>query len=387
MVSVLVVGAGAAGLTAAYNLVRSGVNVTILEANAFLGGRARKLEGFADFPIDIGCEWVRRQGDLAQIVNNPNVTIPTTILHDTNPSSIWEDGFLEPWSFELGEYKWINFTWFDFFDQIIAPPVKEHIKFNCQVTSLDYTGKPTATCADGRSFQGDKVIVTVPMSILQGDVITFNPPLSNPVRNAINDFDFQPGFKVFMRFRQKFYPNFLFVSADDGVSGERTWYDETFGQTTQDNVMGLFVYGSLTAPYYGLGGENAMKDQVLSELDNVFNGQASQFYIEHHIQDWTKEAFIKGAYTQTVADTGSIAFLQEPINDKLLFAGDALPVNDLAWGYASEAAFSGELAARNAMDLLGVTPVSGSVALVARWKYCWVWTGMLLLPVFHAIVS
>ncbi len=50
---VVIVGAGVAGLTAGYLLEQSGVEFEILEARSEYGGRVRKLEGFADFPIDI----------------------------------------------------------------------------------------------------------------------------------------------------------------------------------------------------------------------------------------------------------------------------------------------------------------------------------------------
>ena len=46
---VTVIGAGLAGLAAAYELQRAGHNVTVLEARPFPGGRVRTLrDGFAD---------------------------------------------------------------------------------------------------------------------------------------------------------------------------------------------------------------------------------------------------------------------------------------------------------------------------------------------------
>lgn len=52
--SVIVVGAGPAGLSAAHLLVRAGVEVTVLEAAPAYGGRVRRTLDLVDFPIPLG---------------------------------------------------------------------------------------------------------------------------------------------------------------------------------------------------------------------------------------------------------------------------------------------------------------------------------------------
>lgn len=56
---VIVIGAGAAGLEAASTLLaRKAFDVKILEASNMIGGRIRQIEGFADFPLELGAEYV-----------------------------------------------------------------------------------------------------------------------------------------------------------------------------------------------------------------------------------------------------------------------------------------------------------------------------------------
>ncbi len=55
---VIIVGAGAAGLNAGRVLNEKGVNFTIVEASDQVGGRLRKNTEFADFPLDVGAEWI-----------------------------------------------------------------------------------------------------------------------------------------------------------------------------------------------------------------------------------------------------------------------------------------------------------------------------------------
>ena len=71
--SVLVIGAGIAGLSAAYHLQAAGKRVMVLEARNRIGGRVWTSRDFADFPVEFGAEmmhghniatweWVRKLG-------------------------------------------------------------------------------------------------------------------------------------------------------------------------------------------------------------------------------------------------------------------------------------------------------------------------------------
>ena len=55
---VIIIGAGASGLAAAKVLEKNNIDYTILEATDRYGGRLKKDTILADFPIDIGAEWL-----------------------------------------------------------------------------------------------------------------------------------------------------------------------------------------------------------------------------------------------------------------------------------------------------------------------------------------
>jgi len=63
--NVIIIGAGAAGLYAAKVLKEAGINVIILEASGIHGGRVRPVEGFSDFPVEAGAEFVHGKGNTA----------------------------------------------------------------------------------------------------------------------------------------------------------------------------------------------------------------------------------------------------------------------------------------------------------------------------------
>ena len=55
---VLVVGAGIAGLSAAYHLEAAGIESTVLEARERIGGRVWTDRDFADIPVEFGAELI-----------------------------------------------------------------------------------------------------------------------------------------------------------------------------------------------------------------------------------------------------------------------------------------------------------------------------------------
>ena len=90
--SVIVIGAGAAGLAAAERLVSDGLEVTVLEASGRVGGRIRHLEGFADFDIELGAEEVHGlENCLVPLVEASGADL---IRHETAHDYIRYDGKL-----------------------------------------------------------------------------------------------------------------------------------------------------------------------------------------------------------------------------------------------------------------------------------------------------
>jgi Flavin containing amine oxidoreductase len=148
----IIVGAGVAGITAGYELIRRGdpSQVLILEASSVWGGRVRKVnESFADFSMDIGGGWIHENGEgspnaraLDAIVNDPQVKISLETAVDKRPFVYFEDGerVESPAQGDGGskvlDEIFVNATWYDFFDTYIYPTVKDHITYDCAVNLL-----------------------------------------------------------------------------------------------------------------------------------------------------------------------------------------------------------------------------------------------------------
>ena len=337
---VIIVGAGAAGLAAGYLLKRYGVDFEILEAAPVYGGRLKKAEGFADFPIDIGAEWIHTNPSiLADIINNPEVkaAIDITVY---NPQTIksWNNGKLKSHNYISSfytEWKFKNTTWFGFFEEYIVPHVLDKITLSRPITEIDYSAdKVLLKTANNETYEADKVLVTIPIKILQNNQIDFVPSLPNDKIDAIDSVYMGDGIKIFVEFKERFYPDFVvFGKILQGLNEEEKFvYDAAFRKDSGKNILALFAINEKAAAYTQLNTEAEIIAQFLRELDEIFDGKASENYVKHIIQNWSKEPYIQGAYSYSFDGKQSsiVNEIKEPVMDKLYFAGEALSIENHA---------------------------------------------------------
>lgn len=338
--SIVIIGAGVAGMTAAYLLAQKGIDFKILEASSTYGGRIKRTTSFVDFPIPLGAEWLHTAvSELTDIVNNPATQINTQLqgYQSQNQVGYFENGNLTfgPIFTEFGndfeDKKFVNSSWFDFFEQYIVPSISSKMIFNKQITSINYIGSKVLLADSlGQNYEADKVIVTVPLKILQEGIISFTPTLPLLHTSAIQNAPVWGGIKVFIEFSTNFYPTYLTFPDSETNTGQRVYYDASHGQSSSANVLGLVALGTQAQPYQNLTG-NALKNYILNELDTVFGGIATPNYIQHIVQDWSNEPFIRSAYLADTAASEISEILSNSVDNKVFFAGEAYTKED-DWG-------------------------------------------------------
>ena len=327
--NVIIVGAGASGLAAAKKLEEEGISYQILEATDKPCGRIQKDENFADFPIDLGAEWIHEDKSILNyLINQPGSepSVQTILYQPMNIHEVVGDTISQISNQEMliyyanfiNEYKFKNTTWHDFIYEHFVQNVEQNIIYNSKVTAIDYSGDQTVlTTENGIEHQADKVILTVSVGVLKSNAISFNPSLPTEKINAIQDVEFLPGFKLIMKFSNQFYPDVISYE----TTGEKSYYDMTYGKNSQDHVLGLLSTGISAEEYYLIGDSNAIVDTVLQELDGYYNGLASQCYLGSYIyKDWGQHTFTQGTWTsnfQTASED-----LIAPLENKVYFAGE-----------------------------------------------------------------
>jgi monoamine oxidase len=348
--SVIVVGAGAAGLSAAHLLSRRGVDVEVIEARKFHGGRIEHLTGWVDFPIPLGAEWLHGEPEeLSRIVDDPGVEVATEVVRydPADPSGYFEGGELTLYEIgdEYADRKFVGSSWFDFFDTYVVPGIADRMTFDTAVTRIDHGGdRVMVTDVTGEVREVDAVIVTVPVVALRDGDIEFVPPLPEAKKTAIDAVDVWGGIKVFLEFDERFYPAFVEFPDSYSPQGQRLYYDAGYAQRSDANVLGLFAVGAPARRYQSLD-ESDLRDQILAELDEIFDGAASRTYLRHVARDWDAEPFIGQAYVADNADWRQVSELGRPVGDRLWFAGDAYTDGE-NWSEVHTAARS----ARSAFD-------------------------------------
>ena len=349
--NVLIIGAGAAGLTAGYLLQQQGISYEILEASSVFGGRMKRTTAFANFPIPLGAEWIHVEADILQeIVNDEVVRVDVaTTQYDPDVDYALFEG--ERFSMQdigfNGDSKFINATWFDFYEQYILPAVTDRITYDAVVQAIDYSAETISVATQGKTYTADRVVITVPVKLLQNSAITFTPALPDDKQEAIDNVTVWDGCKAFIEFSEKFYPAAVAFEIIPETAGEKLYFDASYGQDTTQHVLGLFAVGTGTKPYVDLD-DNALIAYMLDELDALFDGQASPNYVKHIFQNWNAEPFANGAYVYNHENWRRVRTLGKNVDDRLFFAGTAYTEGE-DWSSVHTAARSAARAVREIM--------------------------------------
>jgi monoamine oxidase len=416
--NVIVIGAGPAGLYAADILITKGLNVTVLEASAKVGGRVSSLrnqedqqyQSIGDFPIELGAEYFQGLDSVfGKLVQNLN--LPTVELTDeakrymlgnvVKSESEWaSDGdFAAVKAFVNGIKTYtgpavtmkeaaggmsesaltlLNALCGNFYgsssDRVGIKGISEQLKLvthdekfytlkantmqdlfisrfsdvypkvqlNSPVKSINYSADPVIiTLEDGTQITANKVVVTVPVTILKNG-ITFSPGLPGSMTSALARIGMDPSMRVILDFKKNFWgedSSFIW-----GGSVAPQSFSAGFGRSESIQTMSVTINGQRAVDLSNMADEDTIAKAILTELDKAYAGQATKYIrtvlpddadptgpekMVYVIKDWTKEKYIQGGFSYPMVSTSldDRMALLKPINDRLFIAGEATDIS------------------------------------------------------------
>ncbi len=199
--------------------------------------------------------------------------------------------------------------------------VIDKVLLNSPVTAIDYNGTKVNVTTAGKVYTADRVVITVPLSVLKNELISFMPALPAAKKTAISAIGMGAGMKVIMKFNSRFWDGAM-DSLIGGPKSAEMWVPG-LGRSGAF-VLTAFIMGE-KAEYLSSLGTGAVS-ALLSELDMMYGGAAaSSVFDTAHIIDWGKEPYILGAYSYPVVGGGIAqrAQLGSSVDKKLFFAGEA----------------------------------------------------------------
>ena len=395
MASLLIIGAGAAGLTAAVELLEHKHTVTILEARDRVGGRIHTITDKFSTPVDAGAEFMHGKLPLTSALAkraDAALSLITGNHYQVFNGEVEEGDFLEDeWgelehalrhlkedtsiasfmdqNFPAGKYynlrkrvkgfaegfdladlhkvsaKALQKEWGDsdedhqyhirggygqltdyLRDEVIRLGGTIHLSSAVHEVRWS-TGKVKVLTEDGRSYDAEKLLVTVPVGVLQKGSIRFSPPLAVH-EQAIEKLAFGGVVKFMVEFEEGFwddlshlpFPDFTMVVSDSVVP---TWW-------TQSPDPKPLLTGWLGGPTtFQISHEPGfLRQQAIHSIHRIF--KYAEKDIESairvfHIADWVRDPYARGGYSYSAVESdAAIDALNQPAANTIFFAGEGL---------------------------------------------------------------
>ncbi len=406
-IDVAVVGAGAAGISAARRLTAAGVSVVMLEARDRIGGRAHTVER-EGHGLDLGCGWLHSADEnvLAERGRAEGFTIDETPppwrqsafnlgltpdertdfgaafdAFDTRvceaaargqdgpasdhfePGNRWNarmdaisgalNGarFGEVSTLDYDAYRDTGVNWrvTEGYGTLVEHLGRDlPIVLNCPVERIDRSGpRLIVETARGRVEAG-RVILTVPTSLIASETIRIDPPVPAMLEAASG---------VPLGLASKLH--LLVDGADDFPPDSQLW-----GRTDTAETAGYHLrpFGRpMIEAYFGGAlawgleeqGEAAFLDFATTELVDLLGSSFRRRIQPLATSMWGGDPFARGAYSHVLpGHAGDRERLAQPIEDRIFIAGEATA--PAFYGTAHGAWMEGERAALEALTAMGI---------------------------------
>ncbi|HXI25068.1 MAG TPA: FAD-dependent oxidoreductase [Pyrinomonadaceae bacterium] len=334
---VIIIGAGMAGLSAAYELTQLGHDVTILEARSRPGGRVHTLRE----PFDGG---LYAEAGAARIPDNHDLTLkyvklfglPLEPMYPTQLSALRVDGSskrevpIDGFTDGLAEYFGSEFRGPTRFSKIkggndnlpraFATRLKEKIRYNSPVVKINQDEKSVrVTFLDQgkpQTITGDRLLCALPFTLLRN--IELPASFAEAKRKVISDLHYDSVSRVYLQAKRRSWEekglNGFAITKDAVEIWQPTW--------NQPGPRGIIMTYNRPGQAERIA---AMKDpdritSTLDQLSPLFPGLRENFE-KGATKCWVEDEWARGAWA--FAGLGNLALFAKP-EGRIHFAGEHL---------------------------------------------------------------
>jgi len=395
---IIVIGAGACGLMAAWEFVQTGKHTAIIEARNYTGGRAHTINNKNfDLPVELGAEFVHGNLELTQMLLKKAGVKQYKISGD-----IWQNEgggleeqkeFIEDYSalnkkfkevkedipvsrfieehLQNKEFEELRFTLKNYVEGYYAADINkasvfslkeelttsddeqyrieggyiklvEYLERQCrekeaefflsqQVNEIQWAKDEVMVTTNLQKFRAKKILVTVPVGVLQSGTIRFSPALPQ-ITEAANKLGFGPVIKTVLQFDEAFWKNKEFTQNKDldklsflfSKAVIPTWWT----YYPKDVAMLTGWSGGPHADELKDMSSEEILQKALRSLSEVFEVDVTvlqQKLKGWQVANWVKDPYSCGGYSYEVVNGKEIKqIIKQPIENTIFFAGEGL---------------------------------------------------------------
>ncbi|XP_040288659.1 lysine-specific histone demethylase 1B isoform X1 [Bufo bufo] len=205
------------------------------------------------------------------------------------------------------------------------------IRLKSPVKHIDYSGQEICLkTADGKIYSAQKVLVTVPLALLQKNIIHFNPPLPEKKVKAINCLGAGIIEKIALQFPHRFWNRKIsgadFFGHIPPDSSKRGLFGVFYDMDPQGKhaVLMSVITGDAVKVIADMDDKQVVK-QCMVVLKELFKEQEVPSPVKYFVTRWSKDPWAQMAYSfvKTGGSGEAYDILAEDVQGKIFFAGEA----------------------------------------------------------------